>query len=184
MPKSSDSPARTNGRHSNKIRPLLWSAGIIATGLIFFFSTGRAIQAPAVLLSTPPTAPIQIAAFVPDAILADLKIGAFARFYPRKGGPAFGSFKVVAIDSALTQDLEHQQLASAYGGPLATTWGAGGEILLADKMHRIILERIGPIADEVRKSQTIAGNVLIERISSDKAIAQATASSYAMKQER
>jgi putative peptide zinc metalloprotease protein len=99
-----------------------------------------------------------ITAYVSEATLRWIHVGARATFYPENS--AFDSIaaKVVEVDTAATRSLPSPVLASVFGGALPTSRTESGELILHDARYRVRLKPDLPVV----ASQVQSGTVSIE----------------------
>lgn len=101
-----------------------------------------------------------ITAYVSEATIHRVRMGASAVFYPENPELGLVRAKVVELDTATSRSLTIPMLASAYGGPLPATKMESGELILHESRYRIRLqpEQPMPITQIQRGTVAIEGD--------------------------
>lgn len=99
-----------------------------------------------------------ITAYVGEATLHWIHVGARATFYPENSAFEAIHAVVIEVDTAATHSLSSPVLASIYGGALPTSRAESGELILHDTRYRVRLKPDHP----VRAAQVQPGTVSIE----------------------
>jgi putative peptide zinc metalloprotease protein len=99
-----------------------------------------------------------IEAYVAEADVSRVHLGATARFYPANTeAPLF--LRVESVDAGSTRILEERQLASVWGGPLAARRDNAGKLIPAGSVYKLLLQPRDGSAQAFRR---IPGIVVIE----------------------
>lgn len=123
---------------------------------------GRWIQAREPLLRVISTEGTVIYAYVNEANIHDIKMGASATFYPDDAGIKPIRGKVVELDTNSLRTLPSPLLSSVYQGAIASVRGPSGELTTSEARYKVRIEPEEPTAlpRVLRGSVYIEGNAL------------------------
>ena len=101
-----------------------------------------------------------ITAYVSEATVHRVHLGAEAVFYPENPELAPIAAKVLEIDTATSRSLSIPVLASVYGGPLPVTKMDSGELVMHESRYRIRLKPLArqPVTQIQRGTVSIEGD--------------------------
>lgn len=99
-----------------------------------------------------------VTAYVEEADLAKLQTGGTGRFYPEGGDLSPFPVNIIAIDSTGTRELKIEELASTYGGGIATRPDKEKENTLVPEqgIYRVLMQTEAP---ELTQASTVRGRL-------------------------
>jgi putative peptide zinc metalloprotease protein len=99
-----------------------------------------------------------VTAYVEEADLAKLQTGGTGRFYPEGGDLSPFPVNIIAIDSTGTRELKIEELASTYGGGIATRPDKEKEDTLVPEqgIYRVLMQTEAP---ELTQTSTVRGRL-------------------------
>jgi putative peptide zinc metalloprotease protein len=100
----------------------------------------------------------RLTAYISEADLARLSLGAVARFYPENGTDSPSLFRVMLMDRTAVRFLSRSEVASLYGGSLAVQKDASGNLVPVSSVFRVGLS---PNMGESAPDRVTPGRVLI-----------------------
>lgn len=100
-----------------------------------------------------------VVAYVEEADLGLMQIGAKGRFYPEGGDLATTPVQIIAIDQTGTRQLSRAELASIYGGEIAAREDEQHHLIPEQAVYRVLLQAKTPLPN---KTLSIRGRVSVE----------------------
>lgn len=99
---------------------------------------------------------VKIEAYVGEAALAKIDVGAAARFIADEPGLARVDCVVQSIDRIAVSTMEHPALASPFGGPIPASVDNNGQVQLRDAHFRVRLHRCEGLSGAARERSGVA----------------------------
>ncbi|MCF7987462.1 MAG: HlyD family efflux transporter periplasmic adaptor subunit [Methylovulum sp.] len=100
-----------------------------------------------------------VVAFVEEADLGLMQLGAKGRFYPEGGDVATTPVQIITIDQTGTRQLSRAELASVYGGEIAAREDEQHHLIPEQAVYRVLLQTKAPLPN---KTLSIRGRVSVE----------------------